>query len=196
MAYKILIFDLGNVIITNDWFDRYSKVFKIPNELSWKVYVNHWTKLKEGKITENEFWKLFLDDVKLKIPIKQAKILWREEQKPIENMLNLLKKLKKNYKLMALTNIGDGWLEFKREKYELDKYFEKIFASCDMHMYKPNPKVYEKVLKDLKVKGEECIFIDDKSRALPPARKLGIHTIQFKGQEELEKELKELSIKF
>jgi HAD superfamily hydrolase (TIGR01509 family) len=196
MSFKYLIFDLGNVIITNDWFDKYSKVFKIPNKLAWKVYTTYWTRLKEGSITEEEFWKLFLIDAKLKITLKKAKELWREEQKPIENMFELLKKLKKNYKLVALTNIGDGWLEFKREKYGLDKYFKKIFASCEMHAYKPNPEVYKNVLKDLKVMGEECIFIDDKQRGLSPARKLRIHAIQFKGQKGLEKELRELGIKF
>ena len=46
----------------------------------------------------------------------------------------------------------------------------------------------------MKVKPEECLFIEDKERAVVGAQKVGMHTILFKNQKALEKRFKELGI--
>jgi len=45
-------------------------------------------------------------------------------------MFELLKTLKKYYGLAALTNIGKEWLDYKREKFRLDEYFDEIISSA------------------------------------------------------------------
>lgn len=76
-----------------------------------------WPKYSIGKITENEFWKIFLSIAGTEsVDIEKAKELWRKYQQPLDGMLDLLSRLKKNhYQLGALTTISKEWLDFKRE---------------------------------------------------------------------------------
>jgi putative hydrolase of the HAD superfamily len=52
-------------------------------------------------------------------------------------------------------------------------------------MRKPELKIYRLTLKKLKVKPEECIFIDDKEKNLKPAKKLGIKTVLAKNPKQV-----------
>ena len=208
MDIKTIIFDLGNVVLTNDWhyncpekFQEYSDHFDITQddmERGWKAA---WPEFSVGEISEEDFWKIFLENADAKnIDIEIAKNLWRKYQKPIENTFELLKKLKQHYRLAALTTISKEWLDYKREKYNLDEYFEVIISSGYSGLIKPHDEIYELAAKELKeklgVNPEECLFVDDAKSNLLPAEKLGIKTVLFTKQAELEKELKELGIRY
>ena len=56
----------------------------------------------------------------------------------------------------------------------------------------PSKKIYLEVLKKLKVKGDECVFIDNEERNIKTAKSLGMKTILFKSMRQLRKELREL----
>jgi len=204
MSITTLIFDLGNVILTNDWhyncpekFKEYSDFFGLSYddmERGWNAY---WPQFNIGKITEDEFWKGFLQTAGAeKIDIKQAQKFWRKHQRPIKDMLNLLKKLKKHYRETALTTISKEWLDYKKEKYALDAYFEMIVSSGYSGLAKPRSQIYELIIQKLNVKPEECLFIDDAEENLLPAQQLGMKTIHFIGQKNLEEKLRELKIVF
>ncbi len=201
---KVIIFDFGNVVLTNDWTIRderkneeYAKYFGVSIDdlqAGWKA---NWYDFFVGKTTEDEFWKGFLDIAgSAKKDIEHAKFLWRKYQKPIDGMLELLKKLKQNYRLAGLPNIGKEWLDYKRGKYNLDELFEVIVDSGHAGIIKPDTEIYELVLEKMKTSPQECIFIDDKKENLEPAEKLGMKTILFTGIENLKKELSSLKISF
>lgn len=204
MTITTLIFDLGNVILTNDWhyycpekFQAYSEYFDITYDDMERGLNAFWPQFSTGKITEDEFWNGFLKTAGAKkIDIEQAKKLWKGYQKPIENMLDLLTTLKRHYRLAALSMISKEWLDYKREKYDLDSYFEAIVSSGYSGLAKPDPEIYKLVLEKLNGKPEDCMFIDDSQRTLPPAEELGMKTILFSGQSDLESKFKELGIKY
>ncbi|HII15331.1 MAG TPA: HAD family phosphatase [Nanoarchaeota archaeon] len=204
MAITTIIFDLGNVVLTNDWhddcaakFQAYSDYFGITYDDMEKGWQAFWPQFRTGEITEDKFWRGFLETAGAKrMDVKQAKILWRKYQDPIENMLDLLGKLNQHYQLAALTTISKEWLDYKREKYHLGMFFDVIVSSGYSGLTKPDPRIYELIVKRLNVKPEQCLFIDDSQRVLPPAEELGMKTILFSGQADLEKNLKELGIKY
>ncbi|UCD04368.1 MAG: HAD family phosphatase [Candidatus Woesearchaeota archaeon] len=201
---KIIIFDLGNVVLANDWHHQYvqiyedfSNYFNISYDNMERAWYAFWPQFKLGKMTEEEFWERFLQKAGAKnIDINHAKKLWRKYQHSIENMLDLLKKLKEHYRLAALANAGKEWLDHKKEKFRLNSYFEVIIGSGHVGLAKPDPKFYDLILKELKTDPKECLFVDDKERSLVPAEKLGMQTILFTNQKQLEKDLINLGIKF
>lgn len=204
MTVSTVIFDLGNVILTNDWhydcpekFQAYSDYFDITYddmERGWNAF---WPQFHIGTITEDEFWHGFLRTAGAKkIDIEHAKKLWREYQRPIENMFDLLQKLKQNYRLAALTTISREWLDYKKEQYHLESFFEVIVSSGYSGLAKPDPEIYKLVIKKLQIQPEEALFIDDSQRTLPPAQEMGIQTILFSGQASLEKNLNKMGIKY
>ncbi|MBL4723279.1 MAG: HAD-IA family hydrolase, partial [Alcanivorax sp.] len=50
---------------------------------------------------------------------------------------------------------------------------------------KPELILYERIIKELDVKPEDSIYIDDKEKYLKPAINLGMRTILFKSAEQL-----------
>ncbi|MBS1266388.1 MAG: Pyrophosphatase PpaX [Candidatus Woesearchaeota archaeon] len=110
-------------------------------------------------------------------------------------MLDLLRKLS-NYRLAALTTISKEWLEFKKKKFGLDKYFELIVSSGQTKTKKPDPRIYEILLNKLNATAKECVFIDNNKELLLPAQELGMKTIHFTGQKECENKLRDFGIKF
>lgn len=57
---------------------------------------------------------------------------------------------------------------------------EHRFTSYKLRLLKPDPKIYQTVLKELNAQPQEVIFIDDKEKNVAAACSLGIHGIQFK----------------
>lgn len=157
MEITTLIFDLGNVVLTNDWndgiaekYEEFSKYFGISCSDMEKGWEAAWPKLIKGYITEGEFWTIFLEAAGAeKIDIKHAKALWRKYQKPLENMLKLISSLRKTYSVAALANSGREWLDFKIRKYALQSCFEIIINSGYVGLAKPDPKIYGLIIQKL-----------------------------------------------
>lgn len=200
---KSIIFDLGGVVLTNDWFPDNKdflnsftdKLGTTPDKLNkgWRVA---WPAFYQGVTTEDEFWSVlqFVAQVK-EIDIPFAKDNWRSFQHENENMLDLLLTLKNNYKLYALSTLSKEWMDFKRLKYGLDKYFDLIIYSAQTDFAKPDPEIYRMLLDSIKEDPGECVFIDDTLRNLKPADDLGMFTVLFKNQNSLIEKLIELGVK-
>ena len=194
---KAIVFDLGNVVLTNDHpYNTPEELIEFCEHFSASMdnldtaFVISFPGYSLGKITENEFWEKYLYTARASsMDIKYAKNFWRKNQKEIENMLSLLKTLKNNYRIAALSTIPREWLDYKKKTFKLDDCFELIVSSGYYGYKKPDARIYEILIKKLGLKPEEMLFIDDKEPLLVPAQKLGINTLLFRGQNDLEKEL-------
>ncbi|MBP5222475.1 MAG: HAD-IA family hydrolase, partial [Lachnospiraceae bacterium] len=64
---------------------------------------------------------------------------------------------------------------------EIYKYFDETVLSCEVHMKKPDPCIYEETAGRLWVDPAECIFIGDGgSNELEGARNVGMKAVQAK----------------
>jgi putative hydrolase of the HAD superfamily len=111
-------------------------------------------------------------------------------------MPELVKKLKKKYRVALLTNCGKEWLDFKLNKSGLSNVFDLVVSSCHSGLSKPDKRIYRILIKKLGLYPAECVFIDNKEPYLAPAKELGMHTIHFKSQKQLEGELRKMNIAF
>jgi epoxide hydrolase-like predicted phosphatase len=101
---------------------------------------------------------------------------------------------KKAYKIAILSN---QWYVPKKaviSKKNLRK-FDNVVISCDVGVRKPYPDIYRIMLKRLNLLAKNCVFIDNLQRNLAPAKKLGIHTILFKNNKQVFRDLKDLGVK-
>lgn len=113
----------------------------------------------------------------------------------------LLLDLRSRYRLFLLSNnnaIHYDWImnhlkaEFGLENNE--QFFEKDYYSHLMGMRKPNPDIFEYVLKKHHLKPEETLFIDDSPQHIATAKKLGLHAELLTWPDTLPKLLKRLEI--
>jgi len=195
---KTIIFDLNDVLITR--FDinikeKFEEEIGIDISSFWKIASKDFGNLNLGKFTLNEFYKKTLLELGLNpSSTKKVREIHESEYSMIKGMEELLKKLKKNYKLILFAGDNKEGLKYKLDKFKLKQYFDKIYCTCFEGIFKDNPKFLKKIIKESKLKPEKTLFIDDMSRHTKTAEKLGIKTILFKNTEQLREELKKLDI--
>ena len=98
--------------------------------------------------------------------------------------VELLKKLRENYRLFLLSNTSsihitqvNKILEAATGIEKLDDLFDKVYYSYEMGLMKPDPAIYLQVLKEQGLEAEETLFLDDNADNITAASKLGIDTI-------------------
>lgn len=202
MKISLLLFDLGNVLTSNDWHVKnqvlekaFATIFHTTVEDLERGFQAAWDKFEMGHIDEDQFWNLLLRTAGLADPdVEQAKQLWRQHQKVDPQMLNLIQTLRLKYKIGILSNIPKEWLAFKMHTLKLIHYVDSVTDSSSVGIAKPNPKIYKVALDRNHAQPEETVFIDDKERNLIPARQLGMQTILFTDFEGYKKSLQEMGV--
>lgn len=109
-------------------------------------------------------------------------------------LMEIIKKLKNNYKIIMLTNNNEGFMKYAKAL-EFYRLFDKIYNSYDHKMAKPDPRFFNKVLKDAGLKAEECIFVDDNERNIKAAKQLGFKTLHYKSFEDFVVRIASMDIK-
>ena len=197
-----IIFDLGEVILTNDWtfycpekdkeFDDY---YHIPGFIYKKTRL--FNEFHTGKISETEFWKISLEEAGAKTTdSKKAIEIARKYQREKEpEMSDLLKNLKQNgYKLGVISTSSKEMIDWKIKNFKLRSYFDCIIDSGYSGLIKPDPKIYQLALDKFKVKPEETVFIDDTPKNVEAANNLGINGLLFGKRDNLIKDLQKLGM--
>lgn len=180
---KTIIFDIGGVVTKTDFKAIYSG-FGIRIGISPDLVINyHKEKVEDlllGNITIEQFW----NDMRNAGGSSELNYesIWIEEgikNREIDHkLLEILKKLRKNYIVQTLTNLTPSRLLID-ERQDLYSNFDYAILSCREHMKKPNPDFYKLALEKANAKPEEAIFVDDKDMHTIPAEKLGIKTILY-----------------
>lgn len=198
---KAIIFDYGNVI--HKWDnDIFLKEFI---RLSGRDY-NHvvdvifgkdlHNKLETGEISNIAFFKTIKDQLNLKISQDEFfKLFSSKLFKKIKTTINLIKKLKKDYKVALLSNTNKIDFDYTIKNSEVFPLFDAVTLSFEVGHKKPEKQIYLDALKKLNLKPDECVYIDDIKKYSDAASKLGIHEIYYTSYENLIKELKKLNVK-
>ena len=92
---------------------------------------------------------------------------------------NTIRKLSEKFNLYVYTNYYTKVQENRLRNIGYLKYFKKVFGA-DKYGSKVFKKAFEKVLKEINAKPEECIMIgDDKSRDILAANNVGMKSILY-----------------
>jgi len=207
---KAIIFDMNGVLELGKYSEkklRGHRLLGVHNYISrkLKISIDQWfdaidstyAKSIEGTILEKKMLEIISKNVGI-TPKKLEKIVINAHKQHFKENKQLFKQAfrlkKQGYKIAILS---DQWHLSKKalmpEKYI--KKFDEVVVSCDVGVRKPNPKIYKMILKKLKLKPENCIFIDNQRWNLIPAKKLGMKTILFKNNKKLIEKLTKLFTK-
>ena len=106
-----------------------------------------------------------------------------------------LKKLKKNYKLILLSNTDDIHFTHVQNKYKILDIFNDLVLSYKVGYKKPNPLIYFHAIKKSETFPTNILYIDDISEYVNIAKFFGIKSIQYKNIQQLKSDLRKLNIK-
>lgn len=102
-----------------------------------------------------------------------------------QEIIDLIKKLKKTYKIIIFTNNFSYNLEKYFEKLGLANLFDHLIISSEHKVIKPNPVFYQKMLETVQLKPEEILFIDDTQDNVDAGNKLGIKSFLYRNSQTL-----------
>ncbi|MFA5258271.1 MAG: HAD-IA family hydrolase [Opitutales bacterium] len=95
-------------------------------------------------------------------------------------LLQMLPKLRDNgVRLACLSNDVSEWSRLLRRRYGLERWVEKWVISGDAGRRKPDPAIYEKLLRATNAPPECCLFVDDRQKNIDAAARLGFQTLLF-----------------
>jgi len=98
--------------------------------------------------------------------------------KPFPETTKVLEELGKDYKLVLMSNTDCFSLNSVVEKYDLKKYFKKIFLSFETGTLKTNPEMFEIAMKKLRAKKEESLMVGDSIESdVMAAKAAGINAV-------------------
>lgn len=196
--FNTIIFDLSGVIITriNGIAKMVEPILKINSkEIHTKFKTSKFQDFLRGEITEEDYWKRIIDENNWEITVSKLKEISRKNFEEIKGTREIIEKLKtRNFKLGLLSSHTKEWAIFLNEKFNYEKYFDKVLYSYQIGIVKPNKELYLNLLNRLNAKPQECIYIDDKYKYVEPAQELGMVGIKFVSPSQLKTELTKLSV--
>jgi len=196
---KNILFDLGKVLLNfnNDNAKNYF------NKLGVDDYEKHvmalhtqniFNDLETGAISAERFINAISQKLNGSVTDTDIQNAWNSILIDFRTeSMKHLEKIKKQVDLYLLSNTNVlHHEEFNRillsqlQVTSLDGYFTKAYYSHQTGMRKPDPKIYEFVLKDAGIKAGETLFIDDLPENVAAATKLGFQTHLLLPEERIE----------
>ena len=197
-----IIFDLGNVLLTFKPEMFLKQFTNDPNEIDFFISnitrSSTWLSLDRGISSVDDAKKIFIS----RFPEKKELISWFFENwfnifALIEDNVNLLVKLKKaNLKLYILSNFIEEAYNYVKEKFDFFSLFDGAIISSKEKVIKPEKEIYMILINRYNLIPEKSVFIDDILPFLHPAKKLGMKTIWYKPDINLNESLKKLRVSF
>lgn len=187
---KNIVFDFGGVLLELDADKSFVALKKLINRNKsaglYEDLKEHFDAFERGQLNVETFlWKFqFLADKDINPrAIIQAWNLMLLDINP--KIFPFLKELRKHYKVYLLSNTNIihiqhvlyQILEKKYNRRDWETFFDAIFYSHNMGCRKPEPLIYNTVVKETGIVPEETLFIDDNAINIQGAIDCGWHAV-------------------
>ncbi len=204
MTIKTILFDLGGVVIDLDFSNFYNKIIAqspldTPKTRTMLEFFRQIGNYSKGKMSDDEFYQFACN--LLQVCTLDKSEFFKAFNSIISGfdleVIELIKKLsgKQIYRLIALSNINySHWNYVLAKNWNFIEFFDEIILSHEIHLNKPNPKIFEYVIQKAGCEPEEIVFIDDGLKNIHSAQGFGIIGIKFTNIKELIEELKKLKV--
>ena len=86
----------------------------------------------------------------------------------------------RGFRVAMLSNIAPYHLgAIERHHPDFFRVGRDHFFSFDLHLHKPDPRIYEAVCRDLGMRPDHCVFLDDLEENVRGAQSIGMQARQF-----------------
>ncbi|MBI2646889.1 HAD family phosphatase [Candidatus Woesearchaeota archaeon] len=196
---KTIIFDLGNVIVKVNWKELYKK-FAQDSGKTIDYFKNYYENssimddFAKGRFSPREFYNKIVKELNLKINFKTFSKHYCDIFTLNDDVAELIQRLKKNFRLILLSNTDIMHFEYIKNKYEIINIFDEYVLSYKVGYRKPNPIIFIETLKKAKPMPFNCAYFDDIPEFIFVARLLGIRAFRYRNFEKLVKDLRKINV--
>ena len=190
MSIKItkVIFDIFGVVVSPGFSTAASDLsFALdrPIKLIEPIYEAWEVPFDLGEISQKEFWDSVQKELNTKIDWRHLNNIVIDSYRMNPDALNLLNYCKKLTDVYFLSNTRREWYEELDKRFLLSKLVNETFLSYRIKAIKPQQKCFEFVIKNIGVKPENILFIDDRESNVNQANKMGINSLVYVDPEEI-----------
>ena len=197
---KTIVFDLGGVLV--DWNPRYlyRSVFNDDakmNHFLANICTGNWNELQDAGRSIQEATEVLVGHFpEYEFYIRMFYGEWQKMLNgPIDGTVDILKTLKnKEYRILALTNWSAETFPIALGLFDFLHWFDDVLVSGKEKLIKPDPAIFNLLIKRYSLDPAQTIFIDDNIKNVTAAKEVGLDAIHFTDPHILRLQLNERGI--
>lgn len=190
-----ITFDLGNVLVKVDHLRFCRRLAALAGLSPQEVYAQVFESSLEpgydtGRITSREFYQRVTAHFQVALPYPRFCDLWCDLFDPMDDMPELVQHLATSFPLFLLSNTNSLHFDYIRERFgALLQLFRAFVLSYRVGSRKPEPAIYQALIRQVGRPPEEILFLDDKLAFVEAARGQGLAAWQFRSPQALRRQL-------
>ena len=191
MKIEALLFDVGKVLIDFN-FETGVEALHASCSISRDrfeevLWDETWIRRYErGEISTTQFHEYLCQTAELNMTLSDFRQTWSSVFLPdVMVSEELLASLKRNYRLILVSNTNEAHFEFIRSRYRIVDYFDHCVLSYQVGSLKPDRKIFEHAISAANCGPNSLFFTDDREENIAAATQLGIHAHLFRSQSQL-----------
>lgn len=196
---EAVFFDIGNVLVEFDGG-------LVLRDLAWaarrhplKIARLFWSgrlidRIERGQILPRELYKRLRDEMEFEGGFPMFEKIWCGHFRLIKKSTRLLERVARRKPTYLLSNTNRLHYASIKRRYAFPKKVKGAILSYKLACRKPEPAIYRAGTKMAGLKPGACLFIDDLSKNVSAAKKLGWNALRFTTPETLEKDLIRLGV--
>ena len=196
MSIRAVFFDVGGVLLNMEDHDKryeWEARLGLPREYLTRLVFGSevFRRALAGGAPEGAVWKYVAETLGLsdeQLPQLQSDF-WEGERLNVE-LAQFAQTLRPRYKVGIISNAGPGARADVNRKFNLDRYVDDAIYSAEVNLVKPDPRIYQLALDQMKVRAAESVFVDDMLVNVEAAQALGMRGVQFKNTEQTISEIR------
>ncbi len=110
-------------------------------------------------------------------------VVYRDGVELMDGAVELFADLRANVKLAIVSSAPQSWIGVVRERFDLDPLDLVLSADDIDDPGKPEPHIYEHAARELGLKPEECVVVEDSYNGVLAASRAGAHCIGYRTSE-------------
>ncbi len=196
---EAVFFDIGNVLVEFDGG-------LVLRDLAWaarrhplKIARLFWNgklidRIERGNILPRELYKTLRDEMEFEGGFSNFEKIWCGHFRLMRPSIRLLERVSRRVPTYLLSNTNRLHYASIKRRYAFPKKVSGAVLSYQVKSRKPESEIYRTGPKMADVKPKACLFIDDLSKNVAAAKKLGWNAVRFTTAEVLEMDLKRAGV--
>ena len=184
---KLFLFDCFGVVVSDvstQWMDRH-----FDEEQKQHIRSCYFRKVDTAAMSQDELY----EGLAAQYGMSKQGIIdeWEQLIYVKQDTLEVIERLRKQGNVVALlSNASVEYIDHLFTKFDLYKYFDKIFVSAQYKFAKPDREFYRICLDSFEEKFDKIYFTDDNPTNLKNLEEFGITPVLFTSATQFEKDIK------
>lgn len=199
---KAVIFDYGEVLShspTATEMNRLAGFFGVAPKTFVELWERNRGSYDRGDLTPEVYWSMLAQDAGVEIPRRNLEeiceldiTMWSHVN---DSMVDWARTVRSSgLKVGLLSNMYPDMVKHARKHFAWLSNFDCVVFSAEVRLIKPDPAIYQHVLRGLDVEPSQALFLDDRDINIQAARALGINALRFHSVTQLRSELQDSSL--